>query len=299
MPTAVYVSTLELSQRTEDQWGICFSGRVGWVCWRPRGDRKTEPREACDGGCLCCSCPLPAPGLAPRELLAKAASLLPRAGRLRAQAAVTQPSWRTTPQASGDEARGQGPRGAHHSLGRTASAAGRKGRPPLRRVWGADLGMQEALAQPVLACPGPRCEPVLELEPVTGPQNIPRGWTPAWAGAQGEMTPSISQERVTTEHLPPLGTLGVQQRAKEAKVAPLRELTFWGETVPTAQWAQAGRQAVGLSQPEGAGRAVGCRGSLNSAQQGEGFPGGSEVTEFTHQARDVGPIPGLGRPPAG
>ena len=166
-------------------------------------------------------------------------------------------------------------------------------------VWGASLGMQEALAQPVLACPGPRCEPVLELEPVTGPQNIPRGWTPAWAGAQGEMTPSISQERVTTEHLPPLGTLGVQQRAKEAKVAPLRELTFWGETVPTAQWAQTGRQAVGLSQPEGAGRAVGCGGSLNSAQQGEGFPGGSEVKEFTHQARDIGPIPGLGRPPAG
>ena len=124
---------LELSQRTEDQWAVCFSGRVGWVCWRPGGDRKTEPREACAGGCLCCSLPLPAPGLVPRELLAKAASLLPRAGRLRAQAAVTQPSWRTTPQASGDEAWGQGPRGAHHSLGRTASAAGRKGRPP--RGW--------------------------------------------------------------------------------------------------------------------------------------------------------------------
>ena len=97
-------------------------------------------------------------------------------------------------------------------------------------MWGAGLGVQEALSQPVLACPGPRSEPVLELEPATEPRTILRGWTPAWASVQGEMTPSISQERVTTECLPPLGMLGVRLRAKDAKVAPLKELTFWGET---------------------------------------------------------------------
>ena len=59
--------------------------------------------------------PLPAPGLAPRELLAKAASFLPSAGGPRAQTAVTRLSWRTTPQTSEDETRGQGPRGAQHS----------------------------------------------------------------------------------------------------------------------------------------------------------------------------------------
>ena len=105
----------------------------------------------------------------------------------------------------------------------------RRGGPP-GRVWGAGLGVQEALFQPVLSHPGPRTEPVLEPEPATGPRTVLQGWTPAWAGAQGEMTPSISQQRVTTECLPALGMLGVQLGAKEAKVAPLKELTFWGET---------------------------------------------------------------------
>ena len=173
--------------------------------------------------------PLPAPGLAPRELLAKAASFLPSAGGPRAQTAVTRLSWRTTPQTSEDETRGQGPRGAHHSLGRTADAAGRKGRTPREGV-GSRPGGAGSSVRPVLPHLGPRSEPMLELEPATGPRTIPRGWTPAWAGAQGEMSPSISQGRVATECLPPLGMLGVQLGAKEAEVAPLKELTFWGET---------------------------------------------------------------------
>lgn len=65
---------------------------------------------------------------------------------------------------------------------------------------------------------------VLGLRFEMRPWNDPLGWPQA---EQCDVIPSIIQERLI-EHSSPAGTMGMQQRTKEAKIPPLKELTFSG-----------------------------------------------------------------------